>query len=147
MSILDAIPGVGQAKLIGAGVLLAVVLAFGGWVYYEHYEVGKLSAQNAVLVANNKELTNNASILTKNYNLCAAANGINETTINQLKTERDQAEAAIADLAKKQKESGKKLSDLQIKLNAMAKDSKNNGTLSPYLRETIRGIEALGNNQ
>jgi polyferredoxin len=134
MAITDLIPGIAEIRMVFAGAVLAVVVGAGWYAYHIYEEVGVLQTANAQYLANQKTLE--ANQLT-----CTSANKTNEATIAALTAERQQSQQAIATLAATAKINVDNLSAVSAKLATLMKSPANNGTLSPDLRETIRGLQ------
>lgn len=145
-SLTNLIPGVSQLKLIGATVAGVIVLSGAAYVVWEIHEVKALSEQVTVLKQNQVTLKNNANTAIANYNTCKSANDVNSQTIKSLEAERQDAVTSVNVLAGKTQSDARTISDLKAKFDSMNKDPKNNGSLSPDLREAIRGIQASGRN-
>lgn len=144
MSISNLIPGVPQLKMIGIGMIVAGLLGLFIWTGYLHNRVKELKQDNIVLVQNNKVLQDNNDTLKKNLETAKETNTTNTETIERLKKERSDAVKAVEDLSKKQQSNVKTIGELQTKIDDMKQNPANNGTLSPVLREAIRGIQSSG---
>ena len=84
--------------------------------------------------------TDNAT-LKKNVETITAVNATNVETNNKLLEERQDAQDAIAELAKQKAANQKKLADANKRIDELLKDPKNNGTVAPVLAETIKTIQ------
>jgi hypothetical protein len=96
--------------------------------------VSTLQENNAILKANNTTLK---------FNLEEAAKA-NQSTVEankKLLEERKDAQALIAELAKQKQVSQANLADANKKIDEMLKDPRNNGTIAPVLRETLKDIQ------
>lgn len=134
-----------KAVMIG---LIAIMLGTGVSCSYKMGElalaknkIGKLEVKNGELTADNTTLKSNNAILKGNL---SAAEEANKTTIEanrQLLKERQDAQTAIDNLAKDKKKALDNLAVANKKIDDMLKDPKNNGSVAPVLRETIRDIQ------
>ncbi len=141
MGLTDLIPGVAEIKT-GLGIAVGVaIVALGGWMVWEYKDLEKLKEANIILTTNNKQLQENEDILKANQQTCVATNTTDAATIASLLKERQDAQNAVANLAKQQQSNVATIGILGKKLTDLEKNPANDGTLSPDLRETIRGIE------
>jgi len=126
-------------------VFVAVLLTAGGIFAYSYHrmgvkidalqvEKGQLQEANANLLAQIEGLQNSIALLTE-------ANDQNLKTIEKLKKERADATTAIASLANSTANNKKLIAALQAKLKELLKDPKNDGPVSPILRETVEQIQ------
>lgn len=141
MGILDLIPGVSQTKLIMYGICLVAIISCVLWVKHEWNLLQQLKVDNAVLTTNNKTLQGNNDTLKNNINICSVANKTNNSTIESLKRERNDAKTAIAELAARNQSSKIIIGTLKNNIDVMKKNPDNDGPIKPILRETIRGIQ------
>lgn len=141
MGISDLIPGVAEIKT-GLGIAVGVaIIALGGWMVWEWKDLQHLKESNTILTENNKQLQENADILKANQQTCVATNTTDSATIASLLKDRQDAQNAVANLSKQQQSNVAAIGILGKKLSELEKNPANDGTLSPDLRETIRGIE------
>jgi len=101
----------------------------------------KANTKLAVLESNNKILQDNTEVLKENMKTFATANHTNWLTIQQLLTERSEAQKIISSLASATANDRHTISNLNKKLDELLKDPKNDGIVSPALRETVRDIQ------
>jgi seryl-tRNA synthetase len=141
MGITDLIPGVDEIKLALAGVMAAAVLGGFGWVVWEYHDLKTMKQENTVLIQNNKILQENDDILKGNLAKAQTANATDQATIQSLIKERNDAQTAIANLAKQKQSDVATIGALGKKLKDMEGNTANDGPLAPDLRETIRGIQ------
>jgi uncharacterized membrane-anchored protein YjiN (DUF445 family) len=131
--------------LIVAVVAAGAVGIFAAWWYVGslNKKLLALESANSALIVDNKILHQNTEVLAENLKKMAEANSTNEQTIKKLIKERSQAQAAIDRLAAESTADRKVISNLNKKLDDLLKDPKNDGIVSPALRETIRDIQAI----
>lgn len=149
MGFLTSLIGGGLSTKI-AGIVLLVLLAMAGtWVGLKVLEVkhlenkivdlnkdiSKLQTDNTILIANNKVLKDNQLLL-------AASNDANMDTIKKLQDERAAGTAAVSALAARNQRDQQAIAQLNTKLSTMLKDPKNDGAVSPILREIGKEIQA-----
>ena len=128
-------------KTIVATLIIAVIL---GTVYYVHSlkkDIKTLTDDKNVLIANNSILKQNTAVLSANVKTCQSANTTNLDTIQKLTEERADSIKAINNLAASTLSDRKTISNLNAKLDDLLKDPKNDGIVSPALRETVRNIQ------
>ena len=141
MAIEDLIPGVSQAKLIMAGVVLAVMVGVGITIVVQHKTIKGLREDIVLLEANNKTLKDNTDTLRQNYLVCSEANKSSTATIAALTAERQDALDALAALSAEQVVAANRIAQLNKLLDNLRADPANNGPVAPVLRETIRAIQ------
>lgn len=131
--------------LIVAAVAAAAAGIFAAWWYVSglNKKVHALESANSTLTIDNTILQQNTQVLSENLKKMAEANSANEQTIRKLIEERAQAQAAVNKLAAESAADRKVISNLNKKLDDLLKDPKNDGIVSPALRETIRDIQAI----
>jgi hypothetical protein len=83
----------------------------------------------------------NNDVMKENMKRLATANFQNWTTAQQLLAERIEAQKAINTLAASRTNDRQTIDRLNKRLDALLKDPKNDGIVSPSLRETVRGIQ------
>lgn len=147
-TILSFILGGGKGTKISMFVLAAVLAAVATFVGLKMIEIHELNSKietltmkNTELTVDNKTLTENNKVLKDNQKVLTNANDTNLETVKKLDNERVQAKAATAALAAQNARTTQALQELNEKISAMAKDPKNDGTVAPVLRETIRNIQ------
>lgn len=141
MALEDLIPGVSQAKLIVAGILLAAIAGLGFTLWWQHSTINKLQADAEVYKLNAQTQKENNDTLRENYIVCSNSNKTNNATIESLTAERDDAKLAIDNLARQRRDDERRIGGLNATLDKLRKDPANNGPLAKSLRETIRGIQ------
>jgi Tfp pilus assembly protein PilN len=104
--------------------------------------ITELTAEKAQLIANEVVLRSNIDTVKANLKAEREANAANMATIDKLLEDRKDAQQQIKKLADL-KAKNKRASDALNKNveEMLKKDPKNNGPLSPVLKETIRGIQ------
>ena len=142
MSPSDLIPGVAQVKTAFNIIIAVAIIGVIGYGYFEWRDYQKLKANYELLETNNKQLQVNVDTVKADLDTCKSANSTSDATIKSLLQERSDAQAAVAKLAAAKRSDGAVISGLQGALTNLRKDPKNDGTLAPDLRETIRGIQA-----
>lgn len=147
-AILSFIFGGGNGTKISMFVLVGALGIVGTFVGLKMVEIHQLNnkvetltKKNTKLTTDNTILIQNNGILKKNQEVLVTANQTNYETVKKLDIERAQAKAAIASLAAANQRKQDALNALNEKISMMAKDPKNDGTVSPVLRETIRSIQ------
>ena len=100
-------------------------------------EVARLSTDNAQLIVNNATLKSNVE-------KAADANASTVEANRLLLEERSKAQALIAELSKRQQKQKADLAAANKKIDDMVKDPKNEGSVAPVLRETLRDIQKRG---
>lgn len=145
MSFITNILGLGQLKVAVVGAILAALLILVGGTAYKlkslNSEVNRLTEENTELVNNNKMLAINIEVVNENMMLLADTSLANQVTAKNLIKERGEAQKAINTLAASTVADKQTISKLYSRLDDILKDSANDGTLSPALRETIRNIQ------
>lgn len=101
----------------------------------------KTRAQVSKLEADNKILQANIDVMRQNMKTLADANQANLDTIQKLIEERSGAQQVIGNLANMTAKDKQTIASLNKRLNDLAKDPKNDGIVSPVLKETIRGVQ------
>lgn len=144
MSILDAVPGVSQAKLVGAGICLLGIIGLGIYIWGLKTEIHSKETKIEQLQTDNKQLTINVETVKQNFNECSNTNKSQNDTINSLLKEREDVKKAINDLSSKALKSDSTVQALRKQLADLNSDTANNGPLAKNLRETIRGIQSKG---
>lgn len=126
---------------VGA-ILLAIALALATFGFISK-SVQLVASEHKVagLEVTVKQLQTDNAILKKNVETITKVNETNVETNKKLLQERADAQAAIANLAKQKASNKKQLDAANAKIDELLKDPKNNGAVSPVLRETIRGIQ------
>lgn len=138
-------PYLGAMKL----AVVTLILSAGIGAYLVHKQqisslestVTMLQQEKGMLIANNLILKNNNQVLVSNIESLKSANVTNSVTIQKLIEERSDAQEAINNLASLKAKDKKTIAALNKRLSDMLKDPKNDGILSPALRETIRDIQ------
>jgi hypothetical protein len=147
MSIIGNLAGgpISQVKLaVGAVVVAVAAIAISGTVYYIHHlktEIITLEADKNTLEVNNKILQENNIVLKDNAIKFSSANETNLGTVKSLLSERAASQKVINDLAVAAQNDKKVITGLNGKIDEMLKDPKNDGIVSPVLRETVRSIQ------
>ena len=133
---------------IAAGVVLALVIGFGAYITVQKIEihglkkdVAALTEQRNNLDVDNKILKENNGALKDGLKKLATANETNYNTAKSLLDERTKSVIAINNLAIANRLSNEKLDRLNVKIEDMLKDPKNDGPVAPVLREIIREIQ------
>ena len=131
--------------LIVAALAVGAAGIFSAWFYINslNKKIHTLESANSTLTVDNKILLQNTEVLAENLKKMAEANSTNEQTVKKLLEERSQAQAAVDRLASEAAADRKVISNLNKKLDDLLKDPKNDGIVSPALRETIRDIQAI----
>lgn len=127
---------------------LAVIVAAGAYITVQKIEIGSLKKDVAAITVernnldvDNKILKENNDTLKDGLKKLATANQTNYNTAKQLLDERQKSMTAINNLAIANRLSNQKLDRLNVKLEDMLKDPKNDGPVAPVLREVIREIQ------
>ena len=147
MSIIGDVLGgpISQAKLIVVALSLGAVIASGVGLYFyvSHLKtsVAELQADNKTLEENNRILQVNVDTLKNNQIALTGANSENIKTIDKLRVERKDAQRVIDTLSAEKQSSAEDILKLKKKIADMLKDPKNDGIVSPVLRETVRDIQ------
>ena len=141
--------GGSRTKLIFVAVLLASVLtavvSVNLYISSLKDDLVKTRAQISTLEANNKILQSNIDVLRQNMKTLSDANQGNLDTIQKMLEERSGAQQVIGNLANMTAKDKQTIASLNKRLDELAKDPKNDGVVSPALRETIRGIQQSRN--
>jgi len=106
-------------------------------------EIVKLQTEKTALLANGKVLQQNNDILRENISALNSANTTNLSTIQQLLNERSEALKAINNLASATVTDKQTIIKLNKKLEQILSDPKNDGIVSPALRETVREVQGI----
>lgn len=129
-------------------IALAVVGTFVGMKMWEikglKSDIKDLNGKNTELTVANTILTSNNAVLKSNQVKLAQANDQNLETIKDLQKERADSEHLIATLAAQDKKTKDALAKSRQTIAEMLKDPKNNGTVSPILKEVVRQIQSRG---
>lgn len=133
--------GGSKLKLIAATIFVVALIACGIYVKMLQRDIVDLTQQNKTLEINNTVLTGSVETLKHNQQTMLDVNDENQKTIKKLIAERQQAQKAIDDLARARESDKKALNEFKTKLEELLKDPKNDGIVSPALRETIRNIQ------
>lgn len=131
--------------LIVAALAVGATGIFSAWFYISslNKKIDALESVNSALTVDNKILLQNTEVLAENLKKMAEANSTSEQTVKRLLKERSQAQAAVDKLAAEAAADRKIISNLNKKLDDLLADPKNDGIVSPALRETIRDIQAI----
>lgn len=131
--------------LIVAALAVGATGIFSAWFYISslNKKIDALESANSTLTVDNKILLQNTEVLAENLKKMAEANSASEQTVKRLLKERSQAQAAVDKLAAEAAADRKIISNLNKKLDNLLADPKNDGIVSPALRETIRDIQAI----
>jgi chromosome segregation ATPase len=149
--LIDAVPGVSQAKLavrgaIAVGILIAIA-SVGLYIWGLKNANDSLTNDVNRLTADNTQLQANVDTVKSNFKICQDSNITQELTINKLLLERQENVDAVAALAKAEKANEKTILTLKQKLAVLNADAANNGPLANNLKETIRSIQNKENLQ
>ena len=135
-----------NARAVFISVLIAALCITAGIIYFRMSSMQdtiiELTAEKAELVANEVVLRSNIETVKSNLKAERDANAANIATIDKLLEDRKDAQQQIkklADLKAKNKRTSDALNKNVVEM--LKKDPKNNGPLSPVLKETIRGIQ------
>lgn len=139
-SLLGANPA-GAIKMIGAGVIVAALVGTGWYIHSLKTDITALEKERDALVVNNKIYKENNDILKDGNSKLVIACNNNELTIQKLVTERKDAQRAIDVLSATSALDKQVISKLNVRLADLMKDPKNDGIVSPDLRETVRDIQ------
>lgn len=126
---------------IAVGALLAGAVSLYAYTSKLSSKIKELETENAVLVSNNKIMQENNTVMKENMKRLATANHENWLTSQQLLAERIEAQKAINTLAASRANDKQTIERLNKRLEAMLKDPKNDGIVSPSLRETVREVQ------
>lgn len=133
---------------IAGGIILALVIGFGAYIAVQKIEINGLKKDVAALTeqrnnldVDNKILKENNTALKDGLKKLATANETNYNTAKSLLDERSKSVVAINNLAIANRLSNEKLDRLNVKIEDMLKDPKNDGPVAPVLREIIREIQ------
>ena len=144
-NLIDAVPGVSQAKLIVGGIIAAVILvaivSLGFYIWGLNNTIDSLEVDKKRLEADNATLTTNVDTVKNNFKVCEDSNIIQQNTVDSLKKERKDNEEAVAALAKAEQVNQTTITNLKRKLAILNADAANNGPLAKNLKETIRSIQ------
>ena len=134
-------------KVVGIA-FLAVVVGVGAYITVQKIdinakkrEIATLTEERNQLTVDNRILKENNTALKDGLKKLAVANQTNYDTAKQLLAERAKAAQAIANLAVANRRNGESLTRLNVKIEEMLKDPKNDGPVAPVLREVIREIQ------
>jgi hypothetical protein len=105
--------------------------------------IENLQNEKGILIANSVILKSNNQVLQTNIQSLQSANSTNSQTIQKLIEERADAQQAINNLSATKLKDKKTIAALNKRLNDILSDPKNDGVVSPALRETIRDIQNL----
>lgn len=137
--------GLSRIKLIlGGAIAASIITAIGMTTWYVSSlkdDLSKSISKTMMLESNNKILQANIDVLHQNMETLTAANQANVDTIQKLLDERAGAQQVISNLANMTAKDKQTIADLNGRLDELAKDPRNDGMLSPALRETIRGVQ------
>jgi len=125
-------------------IITIVILLAAGSLWYVHSlrsDIQELTSTNSILTTNNKTLTDNNKTLKDNLTVVSSANNENLKTVDQLKSERADAQRAIDKLNTLSKNDKVALNVLSNRVDELIKNPLNDGALSPVLKETMRGIQ------
>ena len=130
------------------GMLIGAALLFGAGVYFKIHSmqntIDGLTEKNTILETNNSTLQKNIDIVNGNLSIVTRANKSNLETIADLQRERDLSQKQIDILSAKITTSKQERQKLDARLTLLLKDPKNNGTVAPALKDTIRNIQQMG---
>lgn len=104
-------------------------------------DIVKLETEKISVMATNKVLSQNNDVLKDNISVLNSANTTNLSTIQQLLNERAEALKAINNLASSTANDRQTIVKLNKKLEQLLSDPKNDGIVSPALKETVREIQ------
>jgi tRNA A37 N6-isopentenylltransferase MiaA len=122
----------------------AIFILVGGSYFYVsglQNKIQKLEADKLLLETNNQTLKDNVETMRENVKILAEANHENWKTAQALLQERAEAQKAINNLSVAAKNDRAVIVKLNNKLNEIIKDPKNDGIVSPALRETVRDVQ------
>lgn len=135
-----------NTRAVIISLLIAALCITAGIIYFRmssmQNTITELTAEKAQLIANEVVLRSNIDTVKANLKAEREANAANMATIDKLLEDRKDAQQQIKKLADL-KAKNKRASDALNKNveEMLKKDPKNNGPLSPVLKETIRGIQ------
>lgn len=123
--------------------IIICVLVGGAYFYVSGLQnkVQKLEADKLLLETNNAVLKDNVEVMRENVKTLATANHENWKTAQALIAERAEAQKAINNLSVATKNDRAVILKLNKKLDDIIKDPKNDGLVSPALRETVRDVQ------
>lgn len=139
--------GGGLFTKVAMVVLFAALVAAAGYSIVKKSELALSQHKVAGLEVKVTQLQTDNAILKKNVETITKVNETNVDTNNKLIEERKDSIAAIAELAKQKASNKKKLDDMNKFIDVLLKDPKNNGTVSPVLKETIKSIQGKKRNE
>ena len=141
------IPYMREIKLIIFALIVGGLIA--GWFLIQQHisslkeDIVKLQTEKAGILVNAKVLQQNNDVLRENISSLNSANTTNLTTIQQLLSERSEALKAINNLASATVSDKQTIIKLNKKLEQILSDPKNDGIVSPALRETVREVQNI----
>lgn len=149
--LIDAVPGVSQAKLvvhcaIAVGILIAIVSVC-LYIWGLNNTIDGLNVDKERLTADNTQLQANVDIVKNNFKVCQDANVTQQLSIDSLLKERADNVAAVNKLAAAEQKNEKTILTLKQKLAVLNADAANNGPVANNLKETIRSIQNKENLQ
>lgn len=128
---------------LGLSVLvLAAGLVFVGYFTYLYHTVDVLKEKNQEISTQLVQATGALQAVRDNANKCYESNSENKKTIELLLATRQAALDQLGKLEKSKVDNAKKLNELKIKIDEMAKDKSNDGPVAPVLKETLRALQA-----
>ena len=134
--------GGGLITKVAMIVLFAALVASAGFGVVKSGQLAASRHKVEGLEVKVTQLQTDNAILKKNVETITKVNETNVETNKKLLDERKDAQDAIAELAKQKTANKKKLDAANKRIDELLKDPKNNGTVAPVLRETIKSIQA-----
>lgn len=141
LNLLSSLLGGGIATKAMAAVLVAGLLFTGVKCTSTQLELNKANREIATLSTDNAQLKINNATLKSNVDKAVEANQSTVDANRQLLAERNQAQQIIAELSKTKEKQKADLAAANKKIDDMLKDPKNEGSVAPVLRETLRDVQ------
>jgi hypothetical protein len=119
---------------IKGAIIIALVLALGGWAGYKHFQVVSAQAEAKQAIADRDQ----AGIA---RDKALDANKVNQATIDALQLEKADIQTALNNLETDKKRNQQVINNLSATIRSMAQDPANKVALSPVLRATVDAIQ------
>lgn len=119
---------------IKGAIIIALVLALGGWAGYKHFQVASAQAEAKQAIADRDQ----AGIA---RDKAIEANKVNQETIDALQQEKADIQTALNNLETDKKRNQQVINNLSATIRSMAQDPANKVTLSPVLKATVDAIQ------
>jgi hypothetical protein len=119
---------------IKGALIIALVLALGGWAGYKHFQVYSAQAEAKQAIADRDQ----AGIA---RDKALEANKINQATIDALQLEKADIQTALNNLETDKKRNQQVINNLSATIRSMAQDPANKVALSPVLKATVDAIQ------